>query len=199
MLSQNVPRLDDSLPRSLWPNGRGLLGKKDLRGSFYHPPRALGSCSGGGLPGRTAAAVLLLAISRMFCSVSGLGVMLLTVPDQKGEMKTGMERSGPIPSAFRQAGWSFGRGAPTAAARRRRRWTAAGYMYVLICTCIHWVSECAPTRRLPPTSPSLPADGGLAGRTAAAAGPCWTCRLPQEYSALSPSRVLRCRLCLTFA
>ena len=93
-----------------------------------------------------------------------------------------MERSGPIPSAFRQAGWSCGSGtggAPTAAARRRRRWTAAGYMYVLICTCIHWVSECAQTQRLPPTSPSLPADGGLAGRTAAAAGPCWTCWLPR--------------------
>ena len=41
------------------------------------------------------------------------------------------------------------------------------------------------------------ADGGLAGRTAAAAGSCWTCWRSQECSAPSPSRVLCCRLCLT--
>ena len=41
--------------------------------------------------------------------------------------------------------------------------------------------------------------GGLAGRTAAAAGSCWTCWRYQECSAPSPSRVLCCRLCLTLA
>ena len=37
--------------------------------------------------------------------------------------------------------------------------TAAGlmleHMYVFVCVCVYVVSECAPTRRLPPTSPSL--------------------------------------------
>ena len=42
------------------------------------------------------------------------------------------------------------------------------------------------------------ADGGLAGRTAAAAGSCWTCWRSQECSAPSPFRVLCCRLCLTY-
>ena len=37
--------------------------------------------------------------------------------------------------------------------------------------------------------------GGLAGRTAAAAGSGWTCWRSQECSAPSPTRVLCCRLC----
>ena len=86
--------------------------------------------------------------------------------------------------------------------------------------CILFVSECAPTRRLPPTSQSLAgwprgcreigtcaavsmiplgscSDGGLAGRTAAAACCGRTRWLPQECSSPSSSRVLCCRLCLT--
>ena len=43
----------------------------------------------------------------------------------------------------------------------------------------------------------LRADGGLARSTAAAAGSCWTCWRSQECSALSPSRLLCCRLCLS--
>ena len=67
-------------------------------------------------------------------------------------------------------------------------------------------------RRLAPTSPSLAGwpggcgeetplgsclGGGLAGRTAAAAGSGWTCWPSQERSDPPPSRVLCCRLCLT--
>ena len=99
-----------------------------------------------------------------------------------------------------------------------RKATTAGlvleHMYVLVCICVHLVSERAPTRRLPPTSPSLAgwpggcgergtcaavsitplgscSGGGLAGRTAAAsaAGSCLTCWGSQECSAPSPSRV----------
>ena len=94
-------------------------------------------------------------------------------------------------------------------------------MYVLVCIYIYLVSESAPTQRLPPTSPSLAgwpggcrergtceavsiiplgscSGGGLAGRTAAAAGSGWTCWRSQECSAPSLSRVICCRLCLTF-
>ena len=79
---------------------------------------------------------------------------------------------------------------------------------------------CQSLRRLSPTSPSLAglaggcgergtcaavsiiplgscSGGGLAGRTAAAAGSGWTCWLSQECSAPSLSRVLCCPLCLT--
>ena len=112
-----------------------------------------------------------------------------------------MERSGQTPPSFRRASWSGGsstRGAPTAAAERHRCWTTAGHMYVLVCIWIHLVSECVPTRRLPPTSQSLAgwpggcrergtcaavsiiflgscSGGSLAGRTAASAGSCWAC------------------------
>ena len=47
--------------------------------------------------------------------------------------------------------------------------TAAGlmleHMFVFVCVCVYVVSEGAPTRRLPPTSPSLagPGPGGLTG------------------------------------
>ena len=47
----------------------------------------------------------LLAISRTLCSSAVSGVMLLTLPDFAGKKKTGMERSGPTPSASRRAGW----------------------------------------------------------------------------------------------
>ena len=95
---------------------------------------------------------------------------------------------------------------------------------MLVCICVRLVSECAPpvTQRLPPTAPSLAGwpggvrgerdlcccfyhplgscwGGGLAGRTAAAAGSCLTCWLSQECSAVSLSRVFCSRLCLTFA
>ena len=80
-----------------------------------------------------------------------------------------MERSCPTPTASRRAGWPGGSdtltgGAPTAAAKRHLCWTAAaGYMYVLVCICTHMVSECAPMRRLSPSSPSC---GRLAGGSA---------------------------------
>ena len=113
---------------------------------------------------------------------------------------------------------------PSAAADHHRFRTTAGlqpgHMYVWVCICKPLVSECALTRRLPPTSPSLAgwpwgagkrdlrgcfyhplgscSGGGLAGRTAAAAGSCWTCGLSQESSAPQLSRVLCRRLCLTY-
>ena len=37
------------------------------------------------------------------------------------------------------------------------------HMYVLVCICIHLVSECAPSRRLLPTSPSLAGWPGRSG------------------------------------
>ena len=42
--------------------------------------------------------------------------------------------------------------------------SAAGYMYVFGCVYIYVVSECAPTRRLPPVSPSLAGLRGVAGK-----------------------------------
>ena len=49
-----------------------------------------------------------------------------------------------------------------------RKATAAGllleHMYVLVCICIHLVAERAPTRRLPPTSPSLAGWPGGTGK-----------------------------------
>ena len=83
-------------------------------------------------------------------------------------------------------------------------------------------SECAPTRRLLPTLPSLAGWRGECGERgtcaqflssplaaaqveacleghAAAAGSRWRCWLSQECPAPSLSRVLCCRLCLTFA
>ena len=58
MWSQNVRRLAYSfLPHRLWPAGRGLRGQSDLRYSAATVSIIpLGSCSGGGLAGRTAAA-----------------------------------------------------------------------------------------------------------------------------------------------
>ena len=55
MWSQNVRRLAYSfLPHRLWPAGRGLRGQSDLRYSAATVSIIpLGSCSGGGLAGRT--------------------------------------------------------------------------------------------------------------------------------------------------
>ena len=128
----------------------------------------------------------------------------------------------PTPSAFRRAcrpGRSGTEGTSTAAADRHRFRTTAGHTFVWVlylCTC---GLRSSPTRRLPPTSPSLAgwpgvrgrgtraavsiiplgscSGGGPAGRTAAAAGSGWSCWLSQERSAPSPSRVLCCRLCPT--
>ena len=141
--------------------------------------------------------------------------MLPTVPDLAGlQQKTGMEGNGPRPSAFRRAcrpGGSGTGGTPTAAADRHRFRTTAGHTFVWFCICLHLVSECAPTRRLLPTSPSLAGWPwgckkkmdlrgcfyhppwqllGLAGRTAAVDSSGWTRWLSQECSAPSPSRVL---------
>ena len=59
-----------------------------------------------------------------------------TVPDLHRKKKTGMERSGPTPSAFSQASWPCGSGTgggPTAAAERHHCQTTAGHMNVLVC------------------------------------------------------------------
>ena len=116
-----------------------------------------------------------------------------------------------------------GGGAPAAATERLCYRAAAGYMRLFTRVCIYVVSDGPPTRRLPSTSPSLagwPGTGGaggtgaaamiicfgrcsgevLAGRAAAAAAgsgrECWR---SLQCSTPSPSRVLRCRLCLTIA
>ena len=94
-----------------------VRGKRDLRSVSIIP---LGSCSGGGLPGRTCCcrwlSLALLAISRMPCSVAVSGVMLPTVPNLRTHTQVrrrknpGMERSGPALTAFRRAGWPGGSG-----------------------------------------------------------------------------------------
>ena len=103
-------------------------------------------------------------------------------------------------------------GAPTAAAESHRCWTAAG-TYVRAGLYLHTFGR---RTRADSTTPSYLAvsgglaggcgergtcaavsiislgscsGGGLAGRTAAAAGSCWTCWRSQECSAPSPSRV----------
>ena len=130
---------------------------------------------------------------KMICSVAVSDVMLPTVPAlHRKKIKTGVERSGPTPSAFRRASWPGGNGTggvSSAAAERLRcwiAWTAPGHMERGTCSAfpIIFLGSCS--------------DGGLAGRTAAAAGSCWACWRSQECSAPSPSRVLCSRLCLIF-
>ena len=58
-------------------------------------------------------------------------------------------------SRLKRPGGSGTGGAPTAAAERHRFRTTAGHTFVWLCICILLVSEGAPTRRLPSTSPSL--------------------------------------------
>ena len=94
------------------PSLAGRLGGGGERGSGA---ARLGSCSGGGLAGRTAAA----ARSGRFClrpqEFSG---MLPTMSARSQKKKAGMQRSSPTLTAFRRAGWHGGSdkgGAPTAA------------------------------------------------------------------------------------
>ena len=109
----------------------------------------------------------------------------LCLTSQGTKKKTGMQRSGPTPSAFRRACRPGGSGtgeAPTAAADRHRCWTNAGtYVRVYVCLCICGLRMCADS-----TTPSYLAvfgwlagrmrgrrtrGGGSAGRTTAVAGP----------------------------
>ena len=123
----------------------------------------LGSCSDGGLAGRTAAAggscwtccqsqeCSALSPSRVLCCRLSLTLT--------GKNKTGMERRSPTPwsFAFRRAGWPGGCGGsgigkvPTAAAGRHCCWTASHYFFVLSRFCMYVVSEWAQIRRLPTT------------------------------------------------
>ena len=99
----------------------------------------------------------ILLTPRMLCSVSVSGATWRTVPDLR-RTNPGMERSGPTLTALRRAagpGGSGAGGAPAAAAERLCCWTASRYICALACVCMYLVSECAPTRRVPSTSPSL--------------------------------------------
>ena len=116
-----------------------------------------------------------------------------------------MERSGPAPSTSRRAclfGGSAG-GAPTDVEDCHSCWTAAGHMYVLVCICIHLVSECAPTRQLPPLFLSSPLAAALV--EAWMEGLLWLLALAGPAADLKNVLlrrlldVLCCRLCLTFA
>ena len=63
-------------------------------------------------------------------------LLCLTLTEKQN---TGMERSGPTPSALCLASLPCGSGtggAPTAAADRHRCCTGAGHMYVLVCICL---------------------------------------------------------------
>ena len=80
--------------------------------------------------------------------------------------KTGMERSGPTPTAIRQGSWpgrSGAGGAPAYAAERICFWTASHYIRTLARVCLYMISECAPIRRVRSTSPSLACWPGSAG------------------------------------
>ena len=113
-----------------------VRGKRDLRSVSIIP---LGSCSGGGLPGRTCCcrwlSLALLAISRMPCSVAVSGVMLPTVPNLRTHTQVrrrknpGMERSGPALTAFRRAGWPGG--------NRRSTNCCSGAPLLLGCIALH--------------------------------------------------------------
>ena len=76
MWSECAPTL---LPRRLWPTGWGFFGERGTGAA------RLSSCSGVGLDGRKCCCRLLwrilLATSRMLCSVAVSGVVLPTVPD----------------------------------------------------------------------------------------------------------------------
>ena len=186
-----------------------------------------GRCSGGVLAGRTAAAA---AGSRRECwrsprcsTPSPSRVLRCRLCLTIAKQKTGMDRSGPAPTALRRAGWVGGSGmggAPAAATERLCYRAAAGYMCASVRTCIYVGSEGAPTRRLSSSLPSLAgwpgagggrgtsaanmiicfgrrSGGGCTRRTAAAAGSrreCWRC---PRCSTTSPSRVLSRRLYLT--
>ena len=147
-----------------------------MRCCFYHPPLAAApSLLGRRLGWKDCCCCWLwldlLATSRMLCSVAASDVMLLTVPDLAGQKTTGMEKSGPTPSAFRRACRPCGSGnggAPAAAADCHSCWTTAGHTYVWVFICLLLVSECAPNRRRPRTGAALlPRSLWKAGRGAA--------------------------------
>ena len=108
--SQNVRRLDDSLlppSRHLWRAGRGGAGKEGPGRLFLSSARVEAWMERLLLRLALAGPVDLLAISRTLCFVAVSGVMLPTAPDLAGKKKSGLERSGPTPSAFRRAGWQL--------------------------------------------------------------------------------------------
>ena len=160
-----------------WSAGREVRGKRDLRGSFYHPPCQLLRWRLG-LKDCCNRCLLqdLLKISRMPCSVAVSGVMVPTVSDIRRK-KSGMERRGPTPTYFR-AGWPCGSdtgGAAAAAAERLRCWTASRYIRGLARVLVYVALECAPTRRVLSTSPSLAGwlgGGGERGTGAAILAGC---------------------------
>ena len=123
LVTERAPTRRLPLPHCLWRAGRGGEGKE----GHALPGWRLGwkDCCCGWL------LLDLLAISRMLCSASVLGVccrLCLTLTGKK-KKKTDMERSGSTPSALRRAslpGGSGTGGAPTAAAERHSCWTAAG-------------------------------------------------------------------------
>ena len=148
------------LPSGLWQAGWGDAGERGTG-----PGAALlGSCLVGGLAERTAGILLLLATSRMLCSVTVSWLCCRLCLTFAEEEKPGMLRSGPTPTAFRRAGWPGGNkaggGAPTAAADRLCYWTAY-YIRALACICIYVVLECVPTQRVPST---WPAGRGMQGK-----------------------------------
>ena len=217
--SQKVLRLNDSLlPRRHWRAGRGGAGKEGPVRLFLSSPLAAARVEAW-LEGL----LLLLALAGPAGDLKNallrrrLGCLLPTVPDPHRKRK---KKKQTWKEVARHPPLSAGPACPAGAAQEEhllllRKDTAAGllleHMYVLVCICIYLVAECAPTRRLPPTSPSLAgwpggcgergtcaavsiiplgscSGGGLAGRTAAAAGFGWTCWRSQECSA--PSRNL---------
>ena len=92
------------LPSGLWQAGWGDAGERGTG-----PGAALlGSCLVGGLAERTAGILLLLATSRMHCSVTVSWLCCWLCLPFAEEEKPGMlrtMRSGPTPTAFCRAGW----------------------------------------------------------------------------------------------
>ena len=127
--------------RHVPPTSPSLAGKPGGGGERGTGAARRDSCSGGGLAGRTCCCRwlwrVLLAISRMLCSAAVSGFVLPTESDlrRKKRKQARKEVTLHLPLSA-GAGWPGGSGtagAPTAAAGRLACWTAAGYMYVLVC------------------------------------------------------------------
>ena len=134
-----------------------MLGKKDLRCCFYHPPWQL-LCLRLGWKDCCWLLQDHLAISTMLYSFAVSGVMLPTVPDPHRIKKKGQawKEVAPHPPLSSCTG-----GAPTAAAESHCCWTGAGtYVRAGLYLYTFGRRTCADS-----TTPSyLAVSGGLAGR-----------------------------------
>ena len=186
MMSQNVRRLDVSfLPGRLWPAGREDAGKE-----------------GPAPPALAAAQVWLRGTKSQECSAPLMSLVLccrlcLTLAEETRHGKK-------WPSTHRfQPGWLARR-----ELHRRSTCCCSGTHLLLdyftlhsrACPyiCIHWVSECVPTRRVLSTSPSLAAcvlGGGERRTCAARLGSCSGLALAGPAGDLKNALLYHCLAC----